>query len=308
MQARSESLRGVYAAVINPRDEENRLDGSALARILRFLADSGIRGFALNGATGEYCRNSPADLASMLETARNSLPADAAILCGIGAADLRGVLERGRVAMAAGARAVLLPMPHFFPYEQHDLRAFCLEVAERLSIDILLYNLPQFTTGLTVATVCDLVRECPPIKGIKDSSGFLDVLRALACDLPHAVRLVGNDGVLPEALQENVCDGVVSGVAGVDSAAICEGRRLQCGRGSSAPRIHRKAGYSARAVGIEVDCGEPGTGGSAVQSAAFGTADQPGKSAPGVVWKRAETSGCLNPPRNRCAAGKRGAR
>jgi 4-hydroxy-tetrahydrodipicolinate synthase len=215
MQARSESLRGVYAAVINPRDEENRLDGSALARILRFLADSGIRGFALNGATGEYCRNSPADLASMLETARNSLPADAAILCGIGAADLRGVLERGRVAMAAGARAVLLPMPHFFPYEQHDLRAFCLEVAERLSIDILLYNLPQFTTGLTVATVCDLVRECPPIKGIKDSSGFLDVLRALACDLPHAVRLVGNDGVLPEALQENVCDGVVSGVAGV---------------------------------------------------------------------------------------------
>jgi 4-hydroxy-tetrahydrodipicolinate synthase len=215
MQARSKSLGGVYSAVINPRDEENRLDGPALARILRFLTDSGIRGFALNGATGEYCQNSPADLAFMLETAGKSLPADAAILCGIGAADLRGVLENGRVAMAAGTRAVLLPMPHFFPYEQHDLRAFCLEVAERLSIDILLYNLPQFTTGLTVATVCDLVRECPRIKGIKDSSGFLGVLRALTRDLPDAVRLVGNDGVLPEALQEEVCDGVVSGVAGV---------------------------------------------------------------------------------------------
>jgi len=207
MQARSESLRGVYAAVINPRDEENRLDGSALARILRFLADSGIRGFALNGATGEYCRNSPADLASMLQTARNSLPADAAILCGIGAADLRGVLERGRVAMAAGARAVLLPMPHFFPYEQHDLRAFCLEVAERLSIDILLYNLPQFTTGLTVATVCDLVRECPPIKGIKDSSGFLDVLRALACDLPMRFAWWGTTVCCPKPCRKTCATG-----------------------------------------------------------------------------------------------------
>jgi len=63
--------------------------------------------------------------------------------------------------------------------------------------------------------VCDLVRECPRIKGIKDSSGSLDVLRTLTRDLPDAVRLVGNDGALPEALQEGVCDGVVSGVAGV---------------------------------------------------------------------------------------------
>jgi len=215
MQARSKSLGGVYAAVINPRDEEDRLDGSALARILGFLTDSGIRGFALNGATGEYCLNSAAELARMLEVAGKVLPADASLLCGIGSASLRGVLEKGRIAMAAGARAVLLPMPHFFPYRQEDLRAFCLEAAEHLSIDILLYNLPQFTTGLTVETVCGLIRECPQIKGIKDSSGSLDVLRALTGCFPAAVRLVGNDGVLSEALEEDVCDGVVSGVAGV---------------------------------------------------------------------------------------------
>jgi 4-hydroxy-tetrahydrodipicolinate synthase len=215
METRTRSLGGVYAAVTTPRDEEYHLDRGALDRILQFLTEAGIRGFALNGATAEYCLNSAADLAHMLETAAKSLPADCSILCGIGAADLRGVLENGRVAVVAGARAVLLPMPYFFPYEQHDLRAFCLEVAERLPTDILLYNLPQFTSGLDVATVCDLIRECPRIKGIKDSSGFLGILRALTLDLPDAVRLVGNDGMLAEALQEDVCDGVVSGVAGV---------------------------------------------------------------------------------------------
>ena len=215
MEARSKSLGGVYAAVINPKDEDDRLDGSALARILRFLIDSGIGGFALNGATGEYCLNSAAELACMLEVARSSLPAEAAILCGIGGASLREVLQKGRIAMAAGARAALLPMPHFFPYRQEDLRAFCLEVAEHLSIDLLLYNLPQFTTGLTVETVCGLIGECPRIKGIKDSSGSLEMLRALTGGLPGAIRLVGNDGVLSEALLEEVCDGVVSGVAGV---------------------------------------------------------------------------------------------
>ena len=58
------------------------------------------------------------------------------------------------------------------------------------------------------------IGECPSIRGIKDSSGSLDLLRALTTSLPGAIRLVGSDSALPQALQERICDGVVSGVAG----------------------------------------------------------------------------------------------
>ena len=207
-------LAGIYAALTTPRGADDRLDTAALGRMIEFLIGRGVDGFVVNGATGEYCLHSPAELGRMLETTARYTAGKARFLCGVGAADFHSVVESARLATDTGASAVLLPMPHFFPYDQEDLRAFAQEAAGRLSIDILLYNLPQFTTGLAADTVCELIRACPSIRGIKDSSGSLDVLRVLTASLPNAVRLVGNDGVLPQALREGLCDGVVSGVAG----------------------------------------------------------------------------------------------
>jgi 4-hydroxy-tetrahydrodipicolinate synthase len=117
------------------------------------------------------------------------------------------------MAADAGAKAVLLPMPYFFPYEQADLRAFVTRVADALSIPVLLYNLPQFTSGLTPQTSLALIREHENIAGIKDSSGSLDTLRLLTAEGVDSCRIVGSDSALGPALEEGVSDGVVSGVA-----------------------------------------------------------------------------------------------
>jgi 4-hydroxy-tetrahydrodipicolinate synthase len=122
-------------------------------------------------------------------------------------------VRRARVAQLAGADAALLPMPNFFPYRDDDLSAYVSAVASSVELPILLYNLPQFTSGLHVDTVLALFAKHSNIVGIKDSSGSLDIVRAItAAGLKHA-RLIGNDSALSPALTENVCDGVVSGVA-----------------------------------------------------------------------------------------------
>jgi 4-hydroxy-tetrahydrodipicolinate synthase len=53
----------------------------------------------------------------------------------------------------------------------------------------------------------------PNIIGIKDSSGSTEILRDLTESGLEARRMLGNDSVLAETLQEGLCDGVVSGVA-----------------------------------------------------------------------------------------------
>lgn len=83
------------------------------------------------------------------------------------------------VAESSGASGLLLPMPWFFPYEQQDLEMFCREVASSTRLPILLYNLPQFTSGLTKATVRGLIRDVPNIVGIKDSAGSVEIVRDL---------------------------------------------------------------------------------------------------------------------------------
>src|SRR5262249_23490695 len=132
------------------------------------------------------------------------------------------------IALAAGARALLLPMPHFFPYAQDDLIAYCKTVAGEFDAPILLYNLPRFTTPLEKDTVLELIDRVPNIVGLKDSSGSLDTLAAL---LPgKACRIVGDDRVMVEALDKRVCDGVISGVAGVLPELM---RALYFNRGSA---------------------------------------------------------------------------
>jgi 4-hydroxy-tetrahydrodipicolinate synthase len=208
-------VTGVYAAVLTPRQPDGTLDENGLAALLTFLSGKGLEGFAFNGATGEFCLTTPAELGRILEVARDVLGSGTPWLCGVGSAGLAGCIELGVIAARHGAQGLLLPMPYFFPYEQTDLEAFCREAVRQLPLPTLLYNLPQFTTGLEPQTSLRLIAECPEIMGIKDSSGSLDTLRALTRSGIDCCRIVGHDGVLVSALREGLCDGVISGVAGV---------------------------------------------------------------------------------------------
>lgn len=206
------SFRGVYAALLSPRASDGELDTASFRQQVIELNRFGLRGYAINGATGEFTIVSDADVDKLVRVARQDAP-EAEVLCGIGAGDLRLTVRRARIAQLAGAHAALLPMPNFFPYRQDDLVAYISAVASSVELPILLYNLPQFTSGLQVDTVLSLLAKHSNIVGIKDSSGSLDILRAMtAAGLKHS-RLIGNDSALSPALTENVCDGVVSGVA-----------------------------------------------------------------------------------------------
>jgi 4-hydroxy-tetrahydrodipicolinate synthase len=88
-------------------------------------------------------------------------------------------------------------------------------VAQHATLPLLLYNLPTFTTPLEPSTTLELVAGSNKIVGIKDSSGELDTLRLLRDLAPDANRVIGNDAALYGALLEQLCDGVVSGVASV---------------------------------------------------------------------------------------------
>lgn len=213
--ASSPFVREVFAAMTLPRTAQGIVDLEVFARHLEFVLRAGVKGFVLNGATGEYCLTSCDELGQILRRAREVTGPGVKLLAAIGGASLTQTLCRLDVAEAAGADMLLLPMPYFFPYEQQDLIAFSKHVAQRASLPLLLYNLPEFTTALEPSTTLELLAEIPKIKGIKDSSGSLKTVRLLTALRPKANRVIGSDGALYEALVEGVCDGVVSGVASV---------------------------------------------------------------------------------------------
>jgi 4-hydroxy-tetrahydrodipicolinate synthase len=206
-------IQGVYSALLTPRLADDSIDGSAVARLVEFQVSRGIRSYAINGATGEFCLTTPQQLKDLFAAVLHVTRGDGKIVCGVGGAGVARVLELAKVAENEGATALLVPAPYFFPYEQDDVRVFFETVASRVNLPIVLYNLPQFTSGLHSSTACQLIRDVPNIIGIKDSSGSLDILRTLTDEHISCCRIVGNDSALAQAIREGDCDGVVSGVA-----------------------------------------------------------------------------------------------
>ncbi len=209
------AISGVFAAVATPVQDDGRPDLDGLDRLVEFLLASGVDGLCVGGATGEYPHFEAADRASVIRHVARRMPRDRALVVGIGAASVRRTIDLGAAAMDAGSRALLLPMPMFFRYEQDDLRAYCAHVSGTLAAPCLLYDLPDFTNGLAPSTVIALIRDEPFIVGIKDSSGRaanLEAFVAVRASAPGRL-LVGYDRLLYRGLQAG-WDGGISGVAG----------------------------------------------------------------------------------------------
>jgi len=207
------SISGLYAAAVTPRTQAGSVDHAAFDRVLDLLLAAGVDGICLGGATAEYAHATREERVALIH--RTAARVGSRFLVGIGAAAPLDVVPLGRTALDAGARAVLLSMPLFFPYAQDDLEAFCLEAADAIGGPVLLYDLPSFTTPLATETILRLFTNAPHVIGIKDSSGQRDRLSQLADARGGAPwrLMVGDDAVLVEAMTAG-WNGVISGTAG----------------------------------------------------------------------------------------------
>jgi 4-hydroxy-tetrahydrodipicolinate synthase len=208
-------MTGLFAAAATPVHADGGLDAATFDRLVDFLVEAGVDGICIGGATGEYPHFEIAARKAVIERAAQRLPADRALLVGVGAPSVHGVIELGRAALRAGSRALLVPMPMFFRYDQQDLQAYCAHVAGTLGAPCLLYNLPDFTNGLAVETAITLLRDEEFLVGIKDSSGREDNLTAFAAARKDHqwTLLVGDDRMLHKGLEAG-WNGGISGVAG----------------------------------------------------------------------------------------------
>jgi dihydrodipicolinate synthase/N-acetylneuraminate lyase len=209
------ALRGVTAALLCPRKPDGSFNEAGFAANLQAVLDAGTACVSVGGATGEYPLQTIEERETVLRLAGELvLRAGRAFLPAVGAISLDDSVRLAKTAADAGACAVLLPPPHFYRYAQADLTAFYETAISRIPLPVLLYNLPCFLSPLEPSTVLQLVEA--GAAGLKDSGSDLLNLQALTAmrGLP-AVRLVGNDALLRQALSRSLCDGCVSGVAGV---------------------------------------------------------------------------------------------
>jgi 4-hydroxy-tetrahydrodipicolinate synthase len=204
----------MFAAITTPRTDRGALDLETFDRHLDLLAEAGVDGICLGGATSEYPHASTDDRQQLIRRAARRMPSGLGLLVAIGAPTLGQILDLAACSFEHGSRAVLLPMPFFFRYQQQDLYAYAKSIGRRVNGPCLLYDLPDFTNPLAPETVIDLLNAEPSLVGIKDSSGKAAHITSYAVARANSdwTLLVGDDSRLREGLAAG-WDGSISGVA-----------------------------------------------------------------------------------------------
>ncbi|MEM9657136.1 MAG: dihydrodipicolinate synthase family protein [Planctomycetota bacterium] len=210
-------LSGIVVPLVTPLTDRDVIDENGAARLIEHVLAGGVAGLFLLGSTGEAPSLSYRLRRQFIRLACDIVDGNARILVGVTDTSFVETIELAEVAKEAGANAVVLSTPYYFPAGQTELVRYATHVAEQTPLPLMLYNMPSLTkVWFEIETLKALVEQ-PKIIGVKDSSGDIDYFRrlvALKSERPDWSIMVGPEVLLAESLRLGG-DGGVNGGANV---------------------------------------------------------------------------------------------
>ena len=209
------------------RLETADVDVEAFEFNLRRWLDHPIRGIVVGGSTGEAPLLDIGELALLVDRSRAVLPETALLIAGTGMEATRHTVDACRIVAERGADAVLVRPPAYFRSRMtpEALHGHFLSVADRSPVPVILYHVPKFVPVDLVPDLVGRLVEHRNVIGIKDSSGDLKNLGALAeaCS-ERASVLVGSGPHLYAGLELGATGGIlaVALLAPEESTAVAE--------------------------------------------------------------------------------------
>jgi dihydrodipicolinate synthase/N-acetylneuraminate lyase len=203
-------LEGALAAAVTPlRDGGETLDEDAVGPLVRFLADGGIDGALVLGTTGEGVMFSVDERRSVAERFLAARPEGFAVVVHCGAQTTRDTVALAAHAAEAGADAVAVIAPPYFPFDEEGLLGHF--VAAAAACDPLPFYVYEFAGRSGYAVPVEVVRE------IRDRAGNLRGMKV--SDTPFdAVRPYLGQGLdVFVGSEPLVLDGLANGAAGAVS-------------------------------------------------------------------------------------------
>ena len=239
---KSTPIQGIFTPNVVPFYDDHRINEGELRRYINWLIEKGVTGLYPNGSTGEFIRISFEERIRVVEIIADETKGRVPILAGAAEPNISMVLEACNRYADLGCQVVSVTGPYYFKVSQQSIEHYFREIASKSPINILLYNIPQFSNEISLDVVKRLAADCPRIVGIKDSSRdmprFMDTLNEIKPVRPDFSCLIGCEEILLPALLMGADGGTIasSGVApeaimklyrSFLSGDIAEAKRLQ---------------------------------------------------------------------------------
>lgn len=231
----------VYPALVTPFDDDGDVDHGALADLVRALDDGGADGMVPCGTTGEFASMTPVERRRVVETTASAT--DGPVIAGAADTSVRGVRERIAAAADAGADAALVPLPYYHgANDPSGYETFLTRVADGADLPVVLYHIPGPVGRTLPVDLVATMADHGAVTGLKDSSGDLDRLLAVAERTPDGFDLYqGYDSLLVPGLAFGATGGI-NALANVVPGALADlADAVAAGEFDRAMGIHREA-------------------------------------------------------------------
>ncbi|MDR2502745.1 MAG: 4-hydroxy-tetrahydrodipicolinate synthase [Oscillospiraceae bacterium] len=166
---------GSSVAIVTPFTPDG-IDFPALARIIDEQIAGGTAAITICGTTGESSTQTLEEHAATVEFCVRHVAGRVKVIAGAGSNDTMAALYLSQEAERAGADALLLVTPYYNKATQRGLVAHYTYVADRVSLPIILYNVPPRTGMSFKADTYKELSKHPNINGIKEASGDFSLI------------------------------------------------------------------------------------------------------------------------------------
>jgi len=244
----------VVTAVVTPFTAEGGIDYGAAEGLMYHLAQHGSDAAVIGATTGEGVTLSHEERLDLFRLWRGRAPEGIKLIANTGTNNTAQSVELTRTAADLGMDGVMAVYPYYNkPNAEGQVRHF-RAIAQATKLPVMLYNVPSRTGGgMSLEAVLEL-SGVSNIVAIKEASGDLDFVSAIAVNAQDDFAIYSGDDTLTLPIL------AVGGVGVVSVASHLVGERIQAmitafveGRVVEAARIHASLFGLCRAMFLAVN-------------------------------------------------------
>ena len=218
-------FEGSSTAIITPF-RDGKIDYKKLGELIDFQIAGGTEAITICGTTGESSTQSLEEHTATVDFCVKYVNSRVKVIAGTGSNDTQAALFLSQEAEKSGASAVLMVTPYYNKTTQRGLIKHYTFVADRISIPIIIYNVPSRTGMSCKADTYLELSKHPNVNGVKEASGSFALIAATiaSCGDEFNVWSGNDEDVVP--MMSIGAKGVITVLGNVVPAAVAEMTRL----------------------------------------------------------------------------------
>jgi len=218
-------FEGVATALVTPMNEDGSINYDRLKTLIDEQIEAGIPALVICGTTGESATMTLEEHSEVIRVAIKHAAGRVKIIAGAGSNDTACAADLAKEAEEAGADALLIVTPYYNKATQGGLVAHYKYIAERVSLPIILYNVPSRTGCNIKPETYAKLAEIDNIVAIKEANGDISsvVKTRLLCGDKLDIYSGNDDQIVPiMSLGGKGVISVLSNVMPKETVELCD--------------------------------------------------------------------------------------